>query len=198
MPQGCIADGTCHTVVSYELSNAKYLFKIIGYPVGGPGGYIALGLSPGDNQMGGDLTTACFYDLASNKVVAQTGFNVGKSNVQLEDPLQDLQSFQGKFEDGVLQCSFERPEHITVKEHGAKINLFNDAFAVLVAKGRVYSNQRLARHDIREASSQPQKLGLTGILKAKSKLLLRLHGAFMIGAWVFSASLGILLARYDV
>ena len=51
VPQGCVTTGTCHTVVSYELSNDKYLFKMIGYPVGGAGGYIALGLSPGDTQV---------------------------------------------------------------------------------------------------------------------------------------------------
>ena len=84
-----------------------------------------------------------------------------------------------------------------MKEHGnVKFNLFKEKFAILVAKGRVYSNQRLARHEIREASSDPQPLGVTGILQAKSKILLRLHGAFMVAAWLFSAALGILLARY--
>ena len=44
--------------------------------------------------MGGDLTTACFYDQASGKVVAQTGYNRGKANVQLENTQQDMHDFQ--------------------------------------------------------------------------------------------------------
>jgi hypothetical protein len=39
-------------------------------------------------------------------------------------------------------------------------------------------------------------LGIAVNLEAKSNIFLRLHGAFMIGAWLGSASLGILVARY--
>ena len=35
-----------------------------------------------------------------------------------------------------------------------------------------------------------QKLGIVGVLEAKSDIFLRLHGAFMIGAWIGAASLG--------
>ena len=41
-----------------------------------------------------------------------------------------------------------------------------------------------------------QPLGFVGVLEGKSDILLRLHGAFMIGAWIGSASLGMLVARY--
>ena len=41
-----------------------------------------------------------------------------------------------------------------------------------------------------------QELGFVGELKAKSDILLRLHGAFMIGAWIGAASLGMMVARY--
>ncbi len=34
------------------------------------------------------------------------------------------------------------------------------------------------------------------MLSGSSNLFLKLHGAFMIGAWIFTASCGILLARY--
>ena len=41
-----------------------------------------------------------------------------------------------------------------------------------------------------------QELGIVGELKAKSDILLRLHGAFMIAAWIGAASLGMMVARY--
>ena len=45
-------------------------------------------------------------------------------------------------------------------------------------------------------SGSPRGLGQPGSVASKSKLLIFLHGAFMIAAWVCSASLGIILARY--
>lgn len=52
-------------------------------------------------------------------------------------------------------------------------------------------------HDIgRIASGSPQYLADVSVIGASSKLFLRLHGAFMITAWIGTASIGILLARY--
>jgi hypothetical protein len=34
-----------------------------------------------------------------------------------------------------------------------------------------------------------------GVIKAKSRIYILLHGAFMIGAWICAASLGIIMAR---
>lgn len=39
-------------------------------------------------------------------------------------------------------------------------------------------------------------LATVGTAAASSKLLLKLHGSFMLLAWLGTASLGILLARY--
>lgn len=46
------------------------------------------------------------------------------------------------------------------------------------------------------ASGTPRFLSDTSNFSGASVLLLRLHGAFMIIAWIGTASLGILLARY--
>lgn len=46
------------------------------------------------------------------------------------------------------------------------------------------------------ASGEALKLSDVSAVKAASKLLLRLHGAFMLAAWIGTASIGIFLARY--
>lgn len=52
-------------------------------------------------------------------------------------------------------------------------------------------------HDVgRDATAQPKALAEVANFASTSKVLLRLHGAFMIAAWVGTASLGILIARY--
>jgi hypothetical protein len=44
-------------------------------------------------------------------------------------------------------------------------------------------------------SGVPAGLGEVGVVQAKSRIYILLHGAFMIGAWICAASLGIILAR---
>lgn len=52
-------------------------------------------------------------------------------------------------------------------------------------------------HDVVYAvSGQKRPLTYVGAFTEASKLLLRLHGAFMIAAWIGTTSLGIVLARY--
>lgn len=52
-------------------------------------------------------------------------------------------------------------------------------------------------HDIgRQASSSQSYLSEVSIFGGSSKLFVRLHGAFMLTAWIGTASIGILLARY--
>lgn len=48
----------------------------------------------------------------------------------------------------------------------------------------------------RLASSKQAYLADVAVFAGRSKLFLRLHGAFMITAWIGTASIGILLARY--
>ncbi len=56
--------GDCRAIVSYELSRDELLFKMVGKS----DGYVAVGLSPGNNLMGGDLTTACYYNQNNGEV----------------------------------------------------------------------------------------------------------------------------------
>lgn len=52
-------------------------------------------------------------------------------------------------------------------------------------------------HDIgRLASASPSYLADVSVFGGASKLFLRLHAAYMIVAWIGTASVGILLARY--
>ena len=60
-----MANGNCQAVVSYELSRDEMLFKLTGRS----DGYIAVGLSPDNDKMGDDLTTACYYDSNNGQVI---------------------------------------------------------------------------------------------------------------------------------
>ena len=204
MPVGCVEEKNCNVIVSYELSRDEMLFKLMGFPQhdrlpDGSEGYLSLGLSPNDNSMGDDLTTTCYYDNAASKVKYQSGFNTkSKNNKKLVDQTSYINSFEGTYQDGLLSCQFKRPENVQIKQDNTNlnINLFNDKFSILLAVGRMRSGERLQIHYEKVATSEPIELGLSENLVAKSKILYRLHGAFMIAAWIFTASLGTMLARY--
>lgn len=46
------------------------------------------------------------------------------------------------------------------------------------------------------ASGELRKLSDVSAVGGASKLLIRLHGSFMLAAWIGAASIGIILARY--
>lgn len=96
-------------------------------------------------------------------------------------------------------------------------DLVNNKYYLLLASGtglkgtfaNVYSSSLLAimffclaengvgYHDIgRIPSDKAINLAELADLGAASKLLLRLHGCFMIAAWIGTTSLGIIFARY--
>lgn len=61
----------------------------------------------------------------------------------------------------------------------------------------MFSADSVGFHDIVFlASGESRALSDVSALAAASKLLIRLHGSFMLAAWLGTASVGILLARY--
>lgn len=56
---------------------------------------------------------------------------------------------------------------------------------------------RVGFHDVAYiAGAEAKSLSDVSEIAAASKILLRLHGAFMLTAWIGTASVGMLLARY--
>nr|CAD7199938.1 unnamed protein product [Timema douglasi] len=92
-------------------------------------------------------------------------------------------------DDSVMECARDsvqnRPANVYLSYNTGKTN----------ARSSVTAG--VAFHDvIYEASSDGYILSEIVTFASVSKLLLRLHGAFMIAAWIGAASVGILLARY--
>lgn len=95
----------------------------------------------------------------------------------------------------MIYCQVER-EPVTMI-NGMKFDLPKQSYFLLLASGSGIRPTTVDYHDIvRMASQQALKLSEVTNVTGKSKLLLRLHGAFMITAWIGTASIGILLARY--
>lgn len=78
----------------------------------------------------------------------------------------------------------------------SKWNLGEDLYHVMLARGQV-DDGVIRRHDQKTVSAELKGLGDVAPLESKSRLFIFLHGAFMLGAWICSASLGIIMARYE-
>lgn len=95
----------------------------------------------------------------------------------------------------MIYCQVERQPVSII--NGIKFDLAKHSYFLLLASGSGLRATTVDYHDIvRLASQQALKLSEVANVEGKSKVLLRLHGAFMITAWIGTASIGILLARY--
>lgn len=106
-----------------------------------------------------------------------------------------IRLLEGSLENGMIYCQVEREPVTTV--NGVKFDLPKQSYFLLLASGSAIRPATVDYHDIvRLSSQQALRLSEVANVGGKSKLLLRLHAAFMIIAWIGTASIGILLARY--
>lgn len=193
-PDGCISQGKCEVVLSYEPQQLNYLFKMKGRT----SGYIAMGLSK-DAKMGDDLTTNC-YRSANGRIDISTGINVkygnkliprGK-NREFKDGI--ISRGDGFYEDGWITCSWVRNSTTIIDDNVWDIQ--RDRYHIMLARGPVSADGDIQFHKEKIVSGALRGLGEVEAIQSKSNLFIFLHGAFMLGAWICSASLGIIMARY--
>lgn len=83
----------------------------------------------------------------------------------------------------MIYCQVERAA--VSKVNGLTFDLPNNGYYLLLASGNGIRPASVDYHDIvRLSSSQAMRLSDVSNVKGRSKLLLRLHGAFMITAWI--------------
>lgn len=140
----------------------------------------------------------------------------------LQQPKGLITLIDYSYVEGSIYCKILREPRSVI--FGRNFDLINNQYHLLIASGKgvqgkfVYRSTLLpfsnlliqinfnfnknidnsiGYHDVgRLASGSPRYLADVSALGGASKLFLRLHAAFMITAWIGTASVGILLARY--
>ncbi|XP_063371982.1 putative ferric-chelate reductase 1 homolog isoform X1 [Cydia amplana] len=194
VPQNCLNAGNCKAVVAIFVAGDKYTFEIQG--TDNPK-YVAAALSM-DNKMGDDSAMECVRN-DNGRVSLFTSWTYPKAEpyVRRSDSPQDIvQLLESSVIDGKLYCKFTRD--VESKVMGQTFNLATTKYNLMVVSGDSMKDaDRVGFHSLAyEATGEPLALSSVGAAAGASKLLLKLHGSFMIAAWLGSASLGILLARY--
>ncbi|CAK1547748.1 unnamed protein product [Leptosia nina] len=194
VPQNCIASGNCKAVVAIFVVGDTYTFEIQG--TDNPK-YVAAALST-DNKMGDDSAMECVRN-DNGRVTLFTSWTYPKSEPYVkrsDSPQEIVQLLESSTIDGKLYCKFKRDAVSTVK--GQIFDMAKNKYYLMVVSGDTMKDaERVGFHTLAfESTSEPLALASVGTAAGASKLLLKLHGCFMLIAWLGTASLGIVLARY--
>ncbi|XP_039764896.1 putative ferric-chelate reductase 1 homolog isoform X1 [Pararge aegeria] len=194
VPQNCIQSGNCKAIVAIFVAGDTYTFEIQGSD--NPK-YVAAALSM-DNKMGDDSAMECVRN-DNGRVNLFTSWTYPKVEPYVrrsDSPQNIVQLLESSTIDGKLYCKFKRDTVSTVM--GQTFDLANNRYNLMVVSGNSMKEaDRVGFHGLAyEATGQPLSLASVGTAAGGSKLLLKLHGSFMIIAWLGAASLGIVLARY--
>lgn len=193
VPQNCVQNGNCKAILAIFVAGDSYTFEVQG--TDNPK-YVAAGLSM-DNKMGDDSAMECVNDNGRIKLFASWTYPKAEPYVSRFDSPQDIvQLLESSAIDGKLYCKFKRNTVSTVKRQ--VFDLANKKYNLMVVAGDSMKDaDRVGFHNLAyEASNDPLSLATVGTAAGASKLLLKLHGCFMICAWLGAASLGIVIARY--
>ncbi|XP_025109625.1 putative ferric-chelate reductase 1 homolog [Pomacea canaliculata] len=192
--KGCFSDcigGSCTYLVTW-IPSADFVTITLEAFVGSGNRYVALGLSK-DLNMGDDSVIECVND--GVVVSVHNSYNDGRNNKRLSQEGLNLTS--GSYKNQILRCEFTRLKAEGLD--GNRFTLVNRSYTLFLAKGPSYSGG-ISRHDERPKVSGIEfnlesTLSDSSTADIKSQLV-KAHGSLMMVAWIFAASLGIVMARY--
>lgn len=189
-PSNCVASQSCDALTAVTVEGEKYYFEMKSGAANIA--YIATALST-DDRMGEDAVMEC---VPENGVVrTYASWTTARPYSANRHAANYLRLVDASYVDGVIYCKVERDAKTTIEGH--TFDLINSKYHLLLATGDNLRDNSVGYHSSsRAAAAQAISLSVVGNISGASVLLLRLHGAFMITAWIGTASIGILLARY--
>ncbi|SPP73934.1 putative ferric-chelate reductase 1 homolog isoform X1 [Drosophila guanche] len=192
-PDGCVNTKTCTSVAAVTVRGDIYEFEIQSGR-GNNAAYVAVGLSD-DAKMGEDLTTECVPENGRVTMYSSYTSATPYAAVRTSVPQNSARLLNASLVDGVIYCRVARDPVTVVK--GRTFDLRRQQYHLLVASGSSLKENSVGYHDIgRLPSGKAINLAEVQDLSGSSNLLVQLHGAFMIAAWIGTTSLGIIFARY--
>lgn len=204
-PVGCW-EPQCEYIVTWQGITDKVRFELGGLADGAKDRYIAVALS-NDTYMGEDIVFACVND-GSQEVDATRvylSYNVGHKNYPLDR--KDLLHFrsaisgeEGSYHNGRLRCRFTIDRDIDLLY--PELSRVGDAnYHLLMGRGFA-SRGVLHRHGLGVNElpiASPKKVNFNQYDNIGDRArypLVKAHGCLMILAWVFFASIGLLMTKY--
>eukprot|EP00062_Callorhinchus_milii_P003261 gi/632940838/ref/XP_007885531.1/ PREDICTED: putative ferric-chelate reductase 1 [Callorhinchus milii] len=170
----------CYFMSVAKGNNRDYKFEISG----SSNGYISIGLSD-DKFMGNDDVYICVLG-SSGKVNLVHAYTTGRTT-PISRSLEAIINITTVYENGIIKCAFTS-RNITTDR----------TYYILYAHGPA-SNGYIQKHQSDPYISQVKvdisapTLALGG---TRSKVVIKVHGALMLIAWMCIGSMGMIIARY--
>ncbi|CAA9996609.1 unnamed protein product [Nesidiocoris tenuis] len=189
-PVGCEKKRDCIALIAVSRNGQDYEFEMMALN----SKYVAVGLSA-DNKMGGDSVMECVQERNAIKLYSSWNKPGEKANTREKVNQSILKLINSSYTDGVIYCEFTRDASSQIMS--TSFDLIKNQYFLLLAAGSSLKEKSVGYHDIFfVASGQKRSLSEVAALTSQSKLFVRLHGSFMVAAWIGTASIGIVLARY--
>lgn len=193
-PKHCLDSQSCTAITTVIVENNRYFFEVMSKGSHHPA-YVATALSL-DTRMEDDSAMECVPENGQvNIYTSWTGRSPSRATRLPAADSTFIHLINSSFVNGNIYCKIERDAVSVV--HGQTFDLVHGKYHLLLATGTTLRDNSVGSHNIgRAAASHPINLSQVTNLQGGGVLLLRLHGAFMVVAWMGTASIGIILARY--
>ncbi|XP_046346278.2 putative ferric-chelate reductase 1 isoform X2 [Haliotis rufescens] len=190
---GCFddCDNGCTFSITWVPEDSNIRFHLRSFSTGDS--WIAIGFSE-DLEMGDDSVSECVVYGGDVKVFQS--YNTGINNDRLAQPELGLSDLQGSVNNGIFDCSFLRQT-----DGFGDVKLFNltQDWHLMFARGKATAGFRKSRHVTTPAVTSSlidlQATGSASSTKLKYPLV-QAHGCLMSIAWLFCASIGLVIARH--
>ncbi|XP_022240036.1 putative ferric-chelate reductase 1 homolog isoform X2 [Limulus polyphemus] len=192
MPALCVKNKNCYVILTCVYKNGEVEFKMTG-TLGLFDKYIAVGISE-DVKMGEDSITECM--LVNRRVVVRQSWNINSTykNEVLDNEL-GIYDQSGEYVDGVITCHWKQKVIATRKNTVQSI--IGKKYHLLLVKGPASVEGVKRKHNERAVSDKPVNLMLISTVEGdKVPLFIKLHGSFMVTAWIGFVGLAMIIARH--
>lgn len=194
LPAGCLVTKNCQSFGAIIYRDDEFIFEM---QSASHAAYIAMALS-NDGLMGDDAVIECVNDdgiiraFASLTEVSPLPY----ASNRLKSEQSVIRLITSRYDNGKIYCQVAR-NYLSVVNN-ITFDMINSLYYILLSSGTSNTPISIGYHDINRASTT-KKLNLTEyqMIDIKTKTIyVKLHGAFMITAWIGTSSIGIIAARY--
>ncbi|XP_053186604.1 putative ferric-chelate reductase 1 [Scomber japonicus] len=191
-PPGCDPEGDSQCFFLSMTTEGADKTSVM-FEMSGPAeGYLAFALS-WDKWMGNDDVYLCVKD--GNRVSVTAAFVSGRTHPE-DESQAGLSWVSWRLADGVIQCTFSRPVKLSYQEP-QRYDLDQEYYLFLASGQAVYGETKRHHQQPLISSYKKRITGPPEVLEgSRGPILLKMHGALMLIAWMLTGSVGTFIASF--
>ncbi|KAK7099857.1 putative ferric-chelate reductase 1 [Littorina saxatilis] len=202
-PEGCW-EPQCEYIVTWQGQTDRIRFELGGLMDTSKDRFVAVGLS-NDTYMGSDTVFACAHDSSDESTRVHLSYNEGNRNIPLDRENlrfgeRAIMNEEGSYHNGRLRCRFTVDRDLD-RIYPELSYISGSPYHLLMSRG--FANRGvLRRHGLGVNElpiASPSMVDLNDYSNIGDRArypLVKAHGCLMILAWIFFASIGLIMTKY--